>query len=88
MNEIQEALTDCIKITLQRDVYRLLNLYIEHTFSENISDLDPAYFEMKPGIYPSTHEMYLDMIRIIYDAGYGEHHMDIMPYIDDYLAFY
>jgi hypothetical protein len=88
MAHLQDALSVCIKSSLQRDVYILIDFYVQHTHTENNCDLDPSHFEMKQGIYSCTQDMYKDMIRIIYDLGYGDHHMELMPYIDDYLAFY
>ena len=88
MIQLQDALFVCMKSTLQRDVYKLIDIYVQHTHTENICDLDPSYFEMKRGMYTSTQDMYKDMIHIIYDLGYGDHHTELMPYIDYYLAFY
>ena len=84
MSSLQASINESVYLLLKKDVLQIINIF---NYDCNY-ELDPTEFCMKRGIYIDSQCMYKDILKIIYNEGYGADHLDLMPYIDDFLSFY
>lgn len=84
MSALQSSINESVFLILKKDIIKILNIF---GYDCNY-ELDPAEFCMKRGMYLDSQCMYKDILKIIYDEGYGDEHLDLMPYIDDFLSYY
>lgn len=81
MNSIEQSLYACI---LKQDLIKIIKIFeMDCNY-----DLSPSMFDMKRGMYSDSHTMYIDIAGFISELGYGDEHLEMIPYIDDYLMFY
>lgn len=81
MNSIEKSLYACI---LKQDLIKIIKIFeMDCNY-----DLSPCMFGMKRGMYSDSHSMYMDIASVISELGYGDEHLEMIPYIDDYLTFY
>lgn len=81
MHSIENALRYSM---LKNDVIHIISLYD----MECNQDMDPARFMLKHGQYQSPVSMYNDIMKVVYELGYVHCHIELMPYIDDYLEYF
>ena len=81
MNSIEQSLYACI---LKQDLINIIKIFEMDCNYE----LAPSMFDMKRGMYRDSQSMYIDIAGLISELGYGDEHLEMIPYIDDYLMFY
>ena len=84
MSSLQYAIKESVILLLKKDMIKIINIFDKDCNYE----IDPTEFCMKRGLYLDSQSMYKDILKIIYEEGYGGEHLELMPYIDDYLSYY
>lgn len=84
MSSLQYAINESTFLILKKDMIKILNIFD----NECNYEIDPTEFCMKKGLYLDSQCMYKDILKIIYEAGYGGEHLELMPYIDEFLSYY